>query len=53
MINRNVRVALGEVTAKKRRELINICVREIYFYSFTDPTRNLITSACGMGLSLT
>lgn len=36
MINRNVCVALGEVTAKKRRELINICVLEIYVYSLTD-----------------
>jgi len=32
---------MGVVAAKKRRELLNICVREIYVYSFPDPTLEL------------
>jgi len=32
---------MGVVAATKRRELLNICVREIYVYSFPDPTLEL------------
>lgn len=32
---------MGLVEAKKRRELLNICFREIYVYSITDPTLEL------------
>jgi hypothetical protein len=34
-------VSIGVVVAKKRRELINICVHEIYVYSFPDPNMEL------------
>ena len=34
-------VTMGVVAAKKRRELLNICVREIHVYSFPDPTLEL------------
>lgn len=34
-------VKMRVVAAKNRRELLNICVREIYVYSFPDPTMDL------------
>jgi hypothetical protein len=32
---------MGVVAAKKRRELLNICLGEIYVYSSADPTLEL------------